>query len=108
MRNQKPGPKGAGRRGLCRRCWRVWVTVEGKPHVRAVADIADVLTGKEAAAIVMNTWTNEDWDSEAFVYLDRAGNWRYYQLRNADKVVLERVEAAYEPHHSSKRHTNQR
>jgi len=51
-------------------------------------------TAISAAALVMNTWTNDDWDSEAFAYLDRAGNWRYYDLSYADQIVLERVEAA--------------
>ena len=82
--------------GLCRSCWRVWVTVRGKRHVRAVADIIDVPTAGEAAAIVMKTWTNDDWDPEAFAYLDRAGNWRYYRLRDIDEIVLERVEAAHD------------
>ncbi len=49
----------------------------------------------EAAAIVMNTWTNDDWDSEAFAYVDRAGKWRYYRLRNADEIILDRVEVAH-------------
>lgn len=96
MRRQKRDPKGARIRGLYRLGWRVWVTVQGKRHVRAVADIVDVPTAGEAGAMVMNTWTSGDWDSEAFAYLDRAGNWRYYRLRNADKIVLERVEAAHD------------
>jgi hypothetical protein len=78
-----------------RRCWRVWVAVQGKRCIRAVADISDVPTGCEAAAIVMNTWTNDDWDSEAFAYLDQAGNWRYHHLRDRDEIVLEGVEAVH-------------
>lgn len=96
MRCQKQESKDAGTGGLCRPCWRVWVTVGGKRHIRAVADIINVPTAGEAAAIVMNTWTNDDWDSEAFAFLDRACNWRYYRLRNGDAIVLERVEAAHD------------
>lgn len=93
MRRQKRELKGAEIRGLC---WRVWVTVRGKRHIGAVAEIIDVPTASEAAAVVMNTWTNDDWDSEAFAFRDRAGNWRYYRLRNADEIVLERVNAAHD------------
>ena len=44
MRRQNPEPKDASIRGLRRLCWRVWVTVRGKHHIRAVADIIDVPT----------------------------------------------------------------
>lgn len=92
MRRQKLDPKSARLRGPC---WRVWVTVRGKCHIRAVADIIDVPSAGEAAAIVMNTWTNDDWDSEAFAHVDRTGKWQYYRLSNGDEIVLERVEVAH-------------
>lgn len=79
-----------GRRSLC---WRVWVSVLGRRDVMAVADIVDVPTAEEAVLIVVNTWTNSDWDSEAFAYLDRAGNWHYYRLLDTDGIVVERVVA---------------
>lgn len=64
--------------------------------MRAVADIIDVPTADEAAAIVLDTWTKKDWDSEAFARMDGAGTWRYYRLRDGDEIVLERVEAAHD------------
>jgi hypothetical protein len=79
---------------LCGRCWRVWVTVRGKHHIGAVADIIDVPTAGDAVAIVMNSWTNDDWDPEAFAFLDKVGNWRHYRLCDTDEIVFERVVAA--------------
>jgi hypothetical protein len=95
MRHQKQHAEIKRIGGLCRGCWRVWITVQGKRHVKAVADIIDVPTADEAAAIVMNTWTKDDWDPEAFAYRDQAGNWWYYRLRDTDEIVLERVEATH-------------
>lgn len=96
MRDRKQRMTSGRVDGLCRPCWRVWVAIRGRPHIKAVADIIDVPTAEEASTIVMSTWTKEDWDPEAFAYLNRAGNWRYYRLRDRDQIVLERVEAAHD------------
>lgn len=93
MRDKERGAE-SGRIG---KEWRVWVAIRGKRHVKAVADIIDVPTAEAAAEVVMNTWTKDDWDAEAFAYRDRAGNWRYYRLRDGDQIALERVEAAPDP-----------
>ena len=80
----------------CQPCWRVCVTVRGNRRVNAVAHIVGVDTGDQAAAIVMQSWTKDDWDSEAFASVDRAGTWHYYCLRDSDEIVVERVEAAHD------------
>jgi len=96
MRNNEQRADSGGVGQECWSCWRVWVAIRGKRHIKAVADILGVPTAEEASAIVMNTWTKNDWDGDAFAYRDRAGNWHYYCLRDEDRIVLERVEAGHD------------